>query len=1138
MITTRILAALAALLAATFAHAATPSVSSGSTHSLALHADGTVRVWGDDSAGALGLARSLASSTPTVVNGLTGVVAVAAGDYHTLALRSDGTVWAWGDNVGGQLGDGSTAARSTPARIEGLTGVAGIAAGGVHSVARKQDGTVWTWGANFVGQLGDERSGGGLPEPVAGMTGVTAIFAGRETTFAIRADGIAWGWGRNDDGQLGDGTQTELYHGRAMPRPVAGLTGVTQVASGLAHTLALKGDGTVWAFGDNTDGNLGDGTTTRRIVPVQAQGVSGVIAIGAGRHSAALRNDGTVWAWGANGYGQMGDGTFTEQRFTPIMMPGLTNVASIAVTYLHGAAVKTDGSVWAWGHNGFGQVGDGSVEQRTLAVPTLLTGGITRVAVSNEHSVALGTDGRVRTWGNDSSGQLGRGTRIFASTPANSGLSGIVAISAGGRHSLALRGDGTVLAAGNNDAGAQLGDGTLINRATFGPVKDLAGVVQIAAGFFHSVARKADGSVWAWGSEYEGRLGVVFPDDNRPLVPVHVNTLANIVQVSAGGGHTLAVRSDGTVWAWGENFAGQLGDGFTATRTVPVQIAGLSGVVEVAAGYDHSLARTADGGVYAWGSNYIGQLGIGSNQNRLTPTRVPGLTGITAISAGGSLSAAIANDGGVWMWGANYMGQAGDGSGQEQQSPVRLAGISGAARISLGGGHTLLQLSDGSLLAWGINEYGQLGDGTLAVRPTPVVVLREGGAGSIAANDWFLDLDPAAATTISPDRTPIFLAVTRAVSADVAADIRFRAQDVGTTSSVFVFALAPATVVQGALLAKDADPRFAWKASGGPKADPPVQCALAQLNSQGQLVAVSASSLHAYATGVLSAQGQSVSILNSVPAGSVSGATFFVGYGPNGNAMLVNGTTRGVVSVPGTLNCRPQAPQTGWWWNPAEGGRGYSIETRGNRLFFAAFHYDESGRPTWNFAGGTTALDGSLFTTDFLSASNGQTLTGPYRLPGLANAGSITLAFSDATNGTMIWPGGAVAIERQPIVPNGLTAPAQAGLPEGGWWWNPQESGRGFFIEWQNGWVDIAGYMYDDAGRPTWYIAAYPTPNPMLIEGNWWTFGGGQSMGGAYRPATRTSDNVGALRVEFTGPATATMQLPDGRRIPIVRQAF
>jgi hypothetical protein len=234
----------------------------------------------------------------------------------------------------------------------------------------------------------------------------------------------------------------------------------------------------------------------------------------------------------------------------------------------------------------------------------------------------------------------------------------------------------------------------------------------------------------------------------------------------------------------------------------------------------------------------------------------------------------------------------------------------------------------------------------------------------------------------------------------------------------------------------------------------------------------------------------------------------------------------------------PQAPQTGWWYNPAEGGRGFSIEARGNRLFMAAFHYDASGRATWNFAGGSTSLDGSLFTSDFLGASGGQTLTGPYRLPGLSTVGPVTLAFSDDTHGTMFWPGGSTPIERQPFVPSGLTADPQPNLPESGWWWNPQESGRGFFIEWQNGYVDLAGYMYDEAGNPTWYITVVPTPNPLAIAANWWTFSGGQAMGGPYRPATRTSDNAGSVAVEFSSPTTATMTLPDGRRIPLVRQAF
>jgi len=301
---------------------------------------------------------------------------------------------------------------------------------------------------------------------------------------------------------------------------------------------------------------------------------------------------------------------------------------------------------------------------------------------------------------------------------------------------------------------------------------------------------------------------------------------------------------------------------------------------------------------------------------------------------------------------------------------------------------------------------------------------------------------------------------------------------------------------------------------------------------------VSAAGLTAFVTGVLNAAGNSVAILSNVATPNIAGTTFYVGYGTSAQQMIASGVNQRALSVAGNVSCDPRAPQTGWWFNPAEGGRGYSIETRGNRLFVAAFHYEPDGRATWNFAGGSTSIDGSLLTADFLAASGGQALTGAYRLPLLSNAGTITFAFSDATHGTMVWPGGTVAIERQAFVPNGLAAPTQAGLPEAGWWWNPGESGRGFFLEWQAGFVDVAGYMYDSQGRPTWYIAALPTPDPMRITGNWWTFANGQAMGQPYRPATRTSDNAGALDIEFSSATTATLTLPDGRRIPLVRQAF
>ncbi|MBL0141011.1 MAG: hypothetical protein IPP91_02835 [Betaproteobacteria bacterium] len=374
---------------------------------------------------------------------------------------------------------------------------------------------------------------------------------------------------------------------------------------------------------------------------------------------------------------------------------------------------------------------------------------------------------------------------------------------------------------------------------------------------------------------------------------------------------------------------------------------------------------------------------------------------------------------------------------------------------------------------------------------------------------------------------------------NITAAIQYRPQDVGTTGSVYAFAVAPATLVKGAL-AKDSFPPLGYaKLADGTKEDTAVACVLAQLNASGQLQAVSPSSLQAYVTGVLSSQGQAVNIINGVATANIGGATFYVGYGTGATSMLTSGINRGVVSVPGTRECKPQAPQTGWWWNSAEGGRGYSIEVAGNHIFYAAFLYDESGRSNWYVATGNTSLEGSFFTGDLLKVTGGQTLTGAYIAPTAPQSvGPFTLSFSDASNGTMIWPGGTVAIERFNIVPGGLAAAPQDNVPESGWWWNAAETGRGFFIEWQNGSADLAAYMYDEAGNPVWYLSLYPTPNPRTFSGNWWSYRNGQTLAGAYRPPNLPPDTVAPVTVQFDTTTTATMTLPNGRKLALTRFRF
>jgi hypothetical protein len=256
--------------------------------------------------------------------------------------------------------------------------------------------------------------------------------------------------------------------------------------------------------------------------------------------------------------------------------------------------------------------------------------------------------------------------------------------------------------------------------------------------------------------------------------------------------------------------------------------------------------------------------------------------------------------------------------------------------------------------------------------------------------------------------------------------------------------------------------------------------------------------------------------------------------------MLSQGLTRGVVTVPGSVTCEPQKPQTGWWWNTAEGGRGYSMEVSGNRLFFAGYLYETSGRATWTIAAGTMALEGSLFVGKLESYFGGQNLFGNYVAPGPAsNIGDLTLAFNGGTQGTMIWPGGTVAIERFSIVPNGLSIQPLTNQPENGWWWNPEESGRGFFLEWQGDTLFIAGYMYEARGSPLWYLSSERTAaNFASYSNTWWQYANGQPMVGAYRPAQQINTNVAPLTIQFLTRDTATMGLPGGRTIAIRRYRF
>jgi len=660
------------------------SVAAGAYHSVALKADGTVWAWGANGSGQLGDGNyGTNSDTPVQVvmelggDPLTGVAAVSAGENHSVAVKADGTVWTWGSNYYGQLGDGTENGRDTPVQVkdeEGtgtLQGVAAVAAGNWHTVVLKADGTVWAWGYNNHGQLGDGTTGTDKDIPVQvvmelggdPLTGAAAVAAGVCHTITVKENGTVWAWGANGDGRLGDGTMGTDRDTPVQVKDEEGtgtLQGVAAVAAGAGHTMALKENGAVQAWGANGDGQLGDGTYEDSDTPVQVvlvagdDPLTGVAAVAAGGvHTMALKDDDgdkTVWAWGRNNNGQLGDGNYGTDKNTPVQVTGgLADIVGVAAGGSHTVALKDDGTVWAWGDNGSGQLGDGTHgDGSDKDTPVQVAGGllnVVAVAAGDYHTVAVKDVGGVKTvwtWGDNGSGRLGDGTHedkytpvqvLMETDPEPDPFTGAVAVAAGGSHTVALKDDGTVWAWGDNSDG-QLGDGDMwTDSDTPVQVKDeegtgtLQGVAAVAAGWHHTVAVDNNGKVWAWGNNYDGQLGDgTHGSENNRYTPVQVvmelggDPLAGVAAVAAGGGHTIALKGDGTVWTWGDNGSGQLGDGTNVDRYTPVQVIDeedttgfLTGVAAVAAGGGHTIALKENGTVWTWGYNYYGQLGDGTH---------------------------------------------------------------------------------------------------------------------------------------------------------------------------------------------------------------------------------------------------------------------------------------------------------------------------------------------------------------------------------------------------------------------------------------------------------------------------------------------------------------------------------------------
>ncbi len=409
-----------------------------------------------------------------------------------------------------------------------------------------------------------------------GATAVTQTVASGGSPATSASGAAGGGFGGTAASATGTATSSTGGTGGAPPIPPI------QLALGEYHSCVRKPDGTVWCWGGNNYGQLGNGVQDNNAHPTPMQvtglGMSAAHLAHGARHVCARKQDGTLWCWGFNVAGQLGDGT-TGDQYSPVQVAMLgKSVDMIASGGRHTCALKLDSTLWCWGANQYGQLGDGTTVGHPLpAQVTQLGASVGAVALSqdsigNDHTCALKVDGTLWCWGSNQSGQLGEGTTTAHSSPMQVAPPG-------------------------------------------------ASAAEVAAAASNTCTRKSEGTLWCWGSNGVGLLGLGTSDNNSHAAPVQVSAFgASVAEVALGGSHACALKLDGSLWCWGTNQYGQLGDGTTMSQFSPVQVTALgTSTVGFALGLDHSCASKLDGTVWCWGGNVKGQLGLGSADNGSHP---------------------------------------------------------------------------------------------------------------------------------------------------------------------------------------------------------------------------------------------------------------------------------------------------------------------------------------------------------------------------------------------------------------------------------------------------------------------------------------------------------------------------------------
>ena len=639
---------------------------------------------------------------------------------HTIILKANGTVWSYGTNTYGELGNGTNEESDSPVQVEFGTGtqIVEISAGTEHNIALDTNGTVWTWGRNNYGQLGvTGLTSSNVPVQVTIPETVVKVVAGNNFSFVIGESGKVYAFGYNVNGELGVGT----YKNVTKPTEVLGVENAIDIAGAENHSVLVTNKGEIYTTGNNTYGQLGtEETRTNKFTKVA--GISNIIEVETGdNHNVALSIGGDVYVWGSNIYGQLGLNDRTN-RNVPTKVEDIRNIEDISAGRANTMLLENTGVIYSTGANTEGEIGDGTVETKEKYVEVTRIPDAIEVTTGNTYSVAIRKDGTVWGWGDYNHGVANKESKTNSEIPVIIGndasiLNGNkIILKTSEIRNLGINtkyqfnvyeeydkeADDFTYESANpgiaeiNEDGIIMGvkvgvtKVTAIDKETKEEYTVIVKVIdnqklvipKVEGGNGFAVALKGDGTIWTWGYNSSGALGD--GTYGTALVPKKTNIIATYTDISVGKDFGVALRNNGTVWAWGSNSNGQLGIENHQNSAKPVQVHELENIEQIATGETHAVAISGYGIIYGWGSNQNGELGLYSQDDVVLPTVIATPdTEVVSISAGKGQTSYVTTEGKVYGLGSILSGE--------------LEGIDNAIKVEVGEGYILILTKDGEI---------------------------------------------------------------------------------------------------------------------------------------------------------------------------------------------------------------------------------------------------------------------------------------------------------------------------------------------------------------------------------------------------------------------------------------------------------